>query len=323
MAASRSGWRHHIGRLERGAMSTPAAYHGRSGGYRRQVLVDGQTGSVHMGLGGCELAPGGHVSEHLHSYEESFFVVEGRPRLRMGGETIELGPGTCGFIPVGVSHAWHNADSQSSRWLDMLAPQPRVDTQPSDTFFTSGRATSEEPRPLDVRDPRCRHFFRLDDGQMDVERLKHGSRVSEPTVSASMATALLAYSGIAVKMLVDQRMEAHCLTMFMVEYQPGGVAHPHDHPFEEAYVVLDGEVEAVADGRSYMLRAGDVLWTGVGCIHAFYNRTDRTVRWLETQAPQPPRHHSYRFERDWEYLHDRLEATSSRPGSMTNEATRR
>jgi hypothetical protein len=26
------------------------------------------------------------------------------------------------------------------------------------------------------------------------------------------------------------------------------------------------------------------------------------VRWLETQAPQPPARHSYRFTRDWEYL---------------------
>jgi hypothetical protein len=37
-------------------------------------------------------------------------------------------------------------------------------------------------------------------------------------------------------------------------------------------------------------------------VHAFYNRTDARVRWLETQAPQPPRQHSYRFNRDWDYL---------------------
>ena len=47
------------------------------------------------------------------------------------------------------------------------------------------------------------------------------------------------------------------------------------------------EVEAVADGQHYILRRGDLFLTGVGCIHAFYNRSDRTVRWLETQAPQP------------------------------------
>jgi hypothetical protein len=34
------------------------------------------------------------------------------------------------------------------------------------------------------------------------------------------------------------------------------------------------------------------------------------VRWLETQAPQPPSRHSYRFNRDWEYLESRLESGS-------------
>ena len=123
-----------------------------------------------------------------------------------------------------------------------------------------------------------------------------------------MATALLVYSGIAVKMLVDQRLDAQCHTMFMVEYQPGGAAHLHDHPLEEAYYLLDGEVEAVADDKTYILKPGDVFWTGVGCIHAFYNRSNTTVRWLETQAPQPPSRHSYRFNRDWDYVKDKLVA---------------
>jgi quercetin dioxygenase-like cupin family protein len=144
------------------------------------------------------------------------------------------------------------------------------------------------------------------DDDISVDKLKVGARVDAPTVSASMATALLAYSGIAVKMLVDQRLDAQLHTMFMVEYQQGGVAHMHDHPFEESYYILDGEVDAVADGKRHTLRAGDILWTGVGCVHAFYNTSRGTVRWLETQSPQPPARHSYRFSRDWEYLRDKL-----------------
>jgi len=93
--------------------------------------------------------------------------------------------------------------------------------------------------------------------------------------------------------------------MFMVEYQPDGVVHPHDHPFEETYYILDGEVEAVADGKRYTLKPGDLFWTGVGSLHAFYNTSGKTVRWLETQAPQPPARHSYRFARDWDYLKEK------------------
>ena len=36
--------------------------------------------------------------------------------------------------------------------------------------------------------------------------------------------------------------------------------------------------------------------------HALVNRTDSPVRWLETQAPQPPSRYQARFVADWERL---------------------
>jgi quercetin dioxygenase-like cupin family protein len=293
---------HHVVRADQ--IKPRPAYTGRSEGFARYPVVDRGAGSVHQSVGICTLEANGSVDEHLHSFEESFFVLEGSPVLVLDGHGVRLRPGACGVMPVGVPHAWQ-AD-EPARWIDACAPQPREDeaTGP-DTFFI-GHPAQAEPLPLDVRDPRTRNFFRLDEGQMELDRLKAGAPVDEPTVSASMATALLAYSGIAVKMLVDQRLDAQLHTVFMVEYEPGGVAHPHDHPLEEAYVILEGEVEAHADGEQYTLRAGDAFWTGVGCVHAFYNRTDARVRWLETQAPQPPARHSYRFNRDWEYLQSRI-----------------
>ena len=262
-----------------------------------------------MGLGLCVLGVGGHVDSHVHSFEESFFVLEGEPTLVLDGRAYPLLPGACGVVPVSVPHAWFGPPTGSAKWIDMLAPQPRADGMADDTFFI-GPPVKDEMQELDIRDPRSRHLFRMDDTDIELATLKTGARVDAPTVSASMATALLAYSGIAVKMLVDQRLDAQLSTMFMVEYQPGGVAHFHDHPFEESYFVLEGEVEAVADNERYVLRAGDLFWTGVGCIHGFHNRSHGTVRWLETQSPQPPVRHSYRFNRDWEYLKEKLAATS-------------
>ncbi|MEX1109578.1 MAG: hypothetical protein WEC00_11730, partial [Dongiaceae bacterium] len=54
------------------------------------------------------------------------------------------------------------------------------------------------------------------------------------------------------------------------------------------------------------LRPGDTFWTGVGTIHGFVSKTTSKVRWLETQSPQPPVRHSYRFNRDWDYLTQKL-----------------
>jgi mannose-6-phosphate isomerase-like protein (cupin superfamily) len=103
-------------------------------------------------------------------------------------------------------------------------------------------------------------------------------------------------------MMVDSDQGALLTTMFMVQYEPDGVAGPHDHPFEETYLFLEGEAEAVFDGVTYRLKAGDAAFAGVGCVHGFRNVGDGPVRWLETQAPQPPGRHSYRFVRDWDYL---------------------
>jgi quercetin dioxygenase-like cupin family protein len=281
------------------------AYEGHSEGFARASVIDRSVGSVHTALGFCELAAGGSIDLHAQSFEEQFYITEGEPVLIMEGRAFSLMPGACGVIPVGTPHAWRGAQSGTAKWIDMLTPIPREGKGPADVFFL-GEAPSLTVEPLDIRDPRGQHFFRMAEDDIDVAKLRVGARVNAPTVSASMATALLAYSGIAVKMLVDQRMSAALATMFMVEYQPGGVAHPHDHPLEEAYVILHGEIEAVADDVTYILKPGDVFWTGVGCIHAFYNRTDTTVRWLETQSPQPPVRHSYRFNRDWDYLEEKL-----------------
>jgi mannose-6-phosphate isomerase-like protein (cupin superfamily) len=301
---------HHAGHIDWSQAVVPPGYERASRGFSRQPLVDGDTGSVHMGVAACALAGDGHVRSHVHSFEESFYVLEGRIRLAMQGTIVELGPDHCGLIPVGVAHSWTGAGT-GGRWIEMAAPRPRAPAEgrAADTFFVEESAEPTfDATPADIRDPRTRHLYRLNAFDTDIESLRRGSAVDAPTVSASMATALLVYSGISVKMLVDQRLDAQLSTMFIVEYQPGGVAHPHDHPLEEFYAILDGEVEAVADGRRYTLRQGDVFWTSVGCVHAFYNTCSGTVRWLETQAPQPPARHSYRFERDWEYLRDRLES---------------
>jgi len=286
------------------------AYPGHAKSFSRCPVVDASAGSVHMGVGLCSLQAGGRIDSHLHSFEESVYVLEGNPTLVLDGRGYPLAPGACGLIPVGVQHAWLGPTRGTARWIDMMAPQPRPEGAEEDTYFL-GPPSKVEMADLDIRDPRSRHFFRMAEDDIAVDKLKIGARADAPKVSASMNTALLAYSGIALKMLVDKRLDAQLHTMFMVEYQPGGVAHPHDHPMEESYIILDGEVDAVGDGRRYTLRKGDVFWTGVGCVHAFYNTSKGTVRWLETQSPPLPDRHGYRFSRDWEYLKEKLAAQSA------------
>ena len=299
LADGRPGYR----LVRREDVALAPALPGRSSGLATCRLVDGALGSTHMALTLVSL-DGGHVDEHLHSYETSFYVLEGEPDLYLDGRGVKLEPGACGAIPVGTPHAFR-CDG-AARWIEMASPRPRTDG--SDTFFL-GPAPEAEAAALDARDPRNHNLFLLRDGEMDLDRLKSGQAMGAPTVSGSMANAVLAYSGIAVKMLVDQRVDAQLHTMFMVDYQPGACANPHDHPFEEAYYILEGEVDVVADGERYTLRPHDAFWTGTGCVHAFYETQGSRVVWLETSAPGPPLRHSYRHERDWSYLAELLAGT--------------
>lgn len=277
------------------------AYVGNSSGFARFKALGPESGATHTDIGVCTLESDGHVDMCVQSYEETFYVLEGEPILVMEGRAIRLVPGACGVIQTGVPHGWLGSGRGQSKWIDNMSPRPRGPGEDPDTFFV-GAPPKLPVEDIDIRDPRNRSLFRMRDEDIDLERLRLGSKVNEPTVSASMATAVLAYSGIAVKMLVDHRLGASQSTMFMVDYQPGAVAHPHDHPLEEAYVMFFGEVDVVADRQRYTLYPGDIFWTGVGCVHAFYNVSGKGVRWLETSTPQPPYKHSYRFNRDWDYL---------------------
>ncbi|SNX65371.1 quercetin dioxygenase-like cupin family protein [Streptomyces sp. TLI_55] len=265
-------------------------------GYRRRELVGETDGSVHTGFGVCELRPGGRVGAHVHSYEESFHLLDGTVILDLPEGSYLLEEGDYGLLPTGVPHAWRGAGDTGARWADMLAPVPRArygyDTQPVPDLPV------RDPVRIDVRDLRTRSFGHFEPAQMDPGKQSQDLLA----VSASMRTALLVYSGITVKMMVDADLGAVASTMFMVQYAVDGVAGTHDHPFEETYLILEGVVEATFDDARYHLGPGDLAWAGAGCVHGFTNAGAGPVRWLETQAPQPPSRHSYRFTRDWDYL---------------------
>ncbi len=265
-------------------------------GWSRWAAVDEAAGSVHTGFLVDTLAPGASVPARVQSFEECFFVLSGSVVLQTAEGAVLLGPGDYGLLPIGTAHEWRNDGTDPARWARMLAPVPRG------RYGGDSIAVPALPRtsavPVDVRDPRTRRFGHIEPADMDVDKQSQ----DRLAVSASMRTALLVYSGITVKMMVDTDLGAQLTTMFMVRYEPDGVAGPHDHPFEETYLFLEGRAEALFDGERFELGPGDLAWAGVGCVHGFRNLGGGPLRWLETQAPQPPARHSYRFVRDWDYL---------------------
>jgi quercetin dioxygenase-like cupin family protein len=260
-------------------------------------------GSTHSDFGILRIEPAGRSATHVHSFEYSFHVLEGEAVLATPEATVRLVAGDYGIVPIGVPHRWTGSGGSSAVIADLITP-PARDRHGNDTFQVAELAESE-PVAVDTRDPRTRSF-----GNVTTEQMIPGRQSQEMlAVSASMRTALLVYSGISLKMMVDSDLGATLSTMFMVQYESDGKAGSHDHPLEEAYLILDGQVLATFDGNEVLLGPGDFAGAGVGCVHSFA-ATGSEVRWLETQAPQMPARHAYRFARDWEYLEEKLAAGS-------------
>src|SRR5215472_13277619 len=126
----------------------PAGWAAAAEGYRRWDVVGEETGSAHTGFAiGC-LEPGGSLPAHVHSFEESFYVLDGVGVIDLPDGAYQVGSGDYGLIPVGTAHAWRNLGSTPVSWAEMAGPAPRQ-RYGDDTFAVSlGRG---DPVPINVR----------------------------------------------------------------------------------------------------------------------------------------------------------------------------
>jgi quercetin dioxygenase-like cupin family protein len=270
---------HHVGHLSE-LESDLGVYAGRSDSYARFALVDRAAGSVHQEMTVAELAPGGSVDLHLHAFEEGLYVLGGTLVLDSAGTREELSTDDYVFVERGVAHALGNDSDAVVQWLEVSAPQPGGDLE--DTVFPEG----------DPPDPEVELACRR--GHFDAEQL--------PPPSSSIGLAGFGAAnvgGASLEILIQREFGASQFHLMVVEYVEGGMIKPHDHAFEEGFFFLSGEIEAVLDGETYTLGAGDYCWSGVRSMHSFANRGADPVRWLETQVPQPPSRHQARFVDDW------------------------
>jgi quercetin dioxygenase-like cupin family protein len=295
---------HYVGRVDWSFTEAPAEESPTAFGLGRRVLVGREQGATHTELAVGALTAGGWLQRHVHSFEEALYVLAGELLLELDGRVHRLHRGDYALIPLGTWHVLANTGREQVRWLAVNTPQRLPpDAGRRDTFFAQDAFDLDTLGTRAARprfgDPTLRWVGHYEGTppQAEALRLDEPARGRKP---AGMDTALLAYSGISVKMLVDRGFGADLLTMFTVDYELGGAAQPHDHPFEESYFFLAGEVEAELDGKSYTLHAGDVLFAGVGSVHGFFNVGTERVRWIETQAPQPPARHAYRWVQSWQ-----------------------
>ena len=216
----------------------------RRHGLARKVLVGPAQGAVHTELAVGSLQPGGWLARHIHSFEEACTSSRASSSWSSDGHVHQLVPGDFALVPIATMHtlacAGSDAGALDRREHATAAARRtrRSATRSSPASHRPGGSAGGRASPCGG-DPSVRWVGHYDGTppQLEALRLDDPARGRRP---AGMDTALLAYSGISVKMLVDRTFGADLLTMFTVDYEVGGAAQAHDHPFEEAYFFLAG-----------------------------------------------------------------------------------
>lgn len=67
------------------------------------------------------------------------------------------------------------------------------------------------------------------------------------------------------------------VSFFVVDSPPGKGAVKHRHPYEEIFILLDGVIEAVIDGETYMVESGNIIVIPPNTWHEFKNRSDHPL----------------------------------------------
>ena len=244
--------------------------------------------------------PGGWLAPHVHAFEEALYVLSGELLLDLGGRVHRLVGGDFALIPTGLRHALGQRPPSRSA---ALAQQPAAARPPTPAGATRSSSRPRTwprwmPPPLAaVRrpDPPARRPLRRD----TAAARGAARRRSRPAVArrpgrrhgAPRLQRDLREDAGRPHLRRGPRDDVHG----RLRARRGG---PGPRPPVRGGVRLPGgEVEGEIDGQHYTFRPGDVAFAGVGSVHGFYNTGTERVRWIETQAPQPPARHAYRWVR--------------------------
>ena len=158
---------HLVARAADLAWSPPGGPLAGSPGLEQWSVVDASTaGRAHRLRPEPARAGRARCPSHVHSYEESLYVLDGQVVVQTPGEAARLGPGDYGLIPVGVPHSLRNEGDERGPVRAAVGAAAAARARPR---HPAGAGAAARPSALaaDVRDPRTRRYGH-------IERREHG-----------------------------------------------------------------------------------------------------------------------------------------------------
>ena len=116
-------------------LSEVAAFTTKDGSEIRELLAYRNSVIRNQSLAEARLPAGGSTQEHYHpKAEEIYYITRGTGRIRIDGETREVGEGDAIAIPPGKKHKLWNTGAETLRLLCCCAPA----YEHLDTIITEG-----------------------------------------------------------------------------------------------------------------------------------------------------------------------------------------
>jgi mannose-6-phosphate isomerase-like protein (cupin superfamily) len=106
--------------------------------------------------------------------------------------------------------------------------------------------------------------------------------VADPDNSNALHLAVV---GDTYTILLSGIDTAGRFTLIDMHVPPGGGPLPHRHDFEETFILLDGQLQAMFRGEKRVVRAGETVHIPANAPHQFHNASSQPVRMLCICSP--------------------------------------
>jgi len=95
----------------------------------------------------------------------------------------------------------------------------------------------------------------------------------------------LSVLGTQVRFLCEAARTEHRFSMMEVTLPKDHGPPPHEHPWDEAYYIIAGDVRFLVGEQQQVYSAGDFIYAPAGTVHAFSGVGDEPARVLVVDAP--------------------------------------
>lgn len=94
-----------------------------------QWLVSRNDGSVKYAVRRQVLRPGGRVPLHRHAYSETFIILSGHGRMRLGDSELEVKPNMCIFVNSNMPHSLINTGNSDLEFITVISYEDNMNIE--------------------------------------------------------------------------------------------------------------------------------------------------------------------------------------------------